>query len=350
MIKRFNESNSISEENINILQEIIEDIWSLYPNKRDFIPDIKHGNILLRSHVTLKPGNMLSISDTMSSFIGQNSDIFGFAIRTTYIDRLPRAIELFKRRTGIQLSYHANDERMVILADPKVIDFANGILEFENGLEEIPYILPPKYMSSVDISVEPNELEIQIDFVAFNRKSRVKGCYLDIKLSRGIMIGDDIPMGNVVKYEVKVGSLWNFQEGRDDPEVWQFARVHKGDTFQIEVDLNSIDESIEELSNMIEKNILSEIGLPDVKFKSKIEEQLNNLEKYNIYPYFEYSNSDLINVEFEWRGDHYQFYLSIDGGNIFINQDEKVIDVVSVEDISESIYLNLMDNKFKISK
>lgn len=62
-------------------------------------------------------------------------------------------------------------------------------------------------------------------------------------------------------------------------------------------------------------------------------------------------------MNLNWRGDEYQFYLLINKlgdqnleGLISIKQDDKWIDKASTEDLAETIYLNLVDGKLKISQ
>lgn len=369
--KKFNESiskGSLTEEHRVILQDIIEDIWSIETENqrsdrpfRQSFPDIIRGNIALRTSVTFNPGNIASIIDYKLSpgSLVNKSDVYGFSIRINERSKewLKRALDLFTRQTGIKLETHTNDERQTIIAEPHVIRFINNVLNFENSLEEIPYMLPAKYSEEVEIRVESWELEMQIEFPVKNRSSLIMGCYLDMKLSRGVIIGGDLPLSDSVKYNLEIGSLRNFEEKRDDQSIWQFAKIHKGEEYQFEFDITDTEGSCEEIIKYIDDNILSKIELPRTKFRSEIESQLSSLKRWAIKSEFEYMKIDVIEVELTWKGNQYQFYLYLDKlgdtyleGLISIKQGEKWIDKSSVEDLSETIYLALVDGKLKITE
>ena len=364
--KKFNESisnsSSLTEDHRLILQDIIEDVWTMQfdveaentidrPFRQRSAPEVRMGNIALRSSITLSPGHIASIVDYRLSpgTLVNKSNVYGFSIRTTdrYDSLLKRALDLFKRQTGIQLDTHVNDERQTIIAEPNVIKFINNVLNFENDWENLPYMLPGKYQEEVEIMVEPWDLEMQLEFTAKNRNSQIVGCYIDIKLTRGVVIGGDLPLNDIVKYDLKIGSLCNFEEKRDTQSVWQFAKSHKDDEYQFEFDVVDEEGSTNELLQFFEKSILSQIELPGVKLRSEIESQLNKLKQWSIKSEFEYIKTNLIEVFLNWKGEQYQFYLNIED-KVSIKQEESLVDKSSVEDLAETIYLCLIEGRLKI--
>lgn len=368
--KKFNESVSepvvLTEEHRVILEDIIEDVWtmeieSMDSLRRPSIPDITRSNICLRSSVKYEPGEIAALVDYRLSpdTMVNKSNIYGFSIRTweKHKHLLKRCLDLFKRQTGIELSTYTNGERQTIIADPKVIKFIENILQFEYSWEELEYILPQKYNEDVEIQADSCDLEIQLHFPAKNRQSTIVGCYLDMKLSRGLVIGGDLPLDDNVKYELKIGTVWNFEEKRDSQDIWRFGKIHKGEEYEFEFDVSDPDSANEELIKFIQENILSKIELSGVRLKSKLESQLNKLRQWSIKPSFEYLKNDLLEIELVWKGDQYQFHLHLNKlgnqsleGLISIKQGDNWIDKSSIEELAETIYLNLVDGKLKITQ
>lgn len=372
--KQFNESNSnsisLTENHRVILQDIIEDLWTMdfesqqrgdRPFRHVDAPEVKRGNIALRSSMTLSPGNIPALVDYRLSpdSLVNKSEIYGFSIRISNRTEklLGRALDLFKRQTGIELETYTNDERQTIMADPKVIRFITNVINFESNWDELSYMLPDIYNEDIYFDVDACELEISIQFPAKVRQSNVVGCYLDTKLSRGVIIGGDLPLDDWVKYDLKIGSLWNFEEKRDNQSIWRIAKVLKGDEHQFEFDITDLDESNKELLKFYQDNILSKIESGKIKLKSEIESQLKKLKQWSIKAQFEYVEIGIIEVIFNWKGEEYQFYLYLNKlgdqnleGLISIKQGDKWIDKSSIEDLSETIYLNLVEGKLKISQ
>ena len=371
--KQFNESKSnlvtLTEEHRVILQDILEDLWVMdhestrnidRPFRPISSPEVKRGNIAIRSSVDLSPGNIPSIVDyrLAPSAMINKSEIYGFSFRVSKSESLvKRALELFKRQTGINLSTFTNDERQTIIAEPVIIKFIESVLNFESNWEELSYLLPQRYQEDVYSDVDSCELEIGVHFPVKNRQANVVGCYLDTKLSRGVIIGGDLPISDKVKYELKIGSLWNFEEKRDEKSIREISNAIKGSEHQFEFYIDDVDSSNEELLEFYELKILSKIETPTIKLKTEIESQLDQLKKYSIKSEFEYLEYDTIEMNLNWRGDEYQFYLLINKlgdqnleGLISIKQDDKWIDKTSTEDLAETIYLNLVDGKLKISQ
>lgn len=369
--KKFNESNSnsssLTEEHLEILQEIIEDLWTMefeslpespFKNRIKEPPKLKFGNICLRTSDTYSPGTIATLVDMQKNSLPK-SNIFGFSIRKSKIldDKiLKRALSLFEHQTKISLSDYTNDERQTIIAEKKVIEFINKVIDFECNLPEAYYMLPNKYQQEVEILIDDVDLQVEISFLPKHYKSRIIGCYLDCRLSRGVVIGGDLLINDEVEYKFKIGNLWNFQEERDPISIKQFAEKNKGKEYQFKFDVYYHDESYEELSDFFQNEILSKIELPSISFKNQVESELNKLKQWSIKSQFEYQNDEIIEVNLDWKGDEYQFYLYLnkmyeqDSKNLIsIKQADNWIDKSSIEDLAETIYLLLTDGKLKIS-
>ena len=368
--KQFNESNTqtvlLTEEHRLIMQDILDDIWALEVEIIDHgrfgspkVPDVSRSNICLRSSVKYIPGEIVSLVDyTLApELIESKSSIYGFSIRIweKHKHLLKRCLEVFKRQTGIELSTYTNDERQTIIAETEVIKFIKNILDFEISWEELDYMLPEKYRKDVFIEAESSELQIQIHFPNKDSNNSFVGCYLELNLSRGLVIGTDLPIDDNVKYKLTIGRLWNFQEKRDNPEILKFYESLKDKEYTFEFDVGDPDYSNEEIISFINDKILSQIELEDAKFKSQIEYQLKSLEQWFINTEIEYIKNDLIQVELTWKKNQYTFYLYLNKLGeqdldkiISIKQGDKWLDKSSVEDLAETIYLALIENKLKV--
>lgn len=366
-------SEAKAKENAKILEELLEDLITMHRDELNLDPrrfnstdsyEVEWGNLVLRRVSTLQPGETLSILKMTYTWRDQvpESEIFAFGIRyyKRYDSIYKRAIELFRRQTGIELLTYINDERQMILAEPEVIKFVTKLLNFEFALEELEYRLPWQYTKSVELISGDEPTDIEISFPTKDNSLSLKGCYLDTTLKRGVVVGGDLPIDTKVKYTFKIKGLWNHMQERDNPSIKELGNKLKDYEKEFEFFLDDTDESQEELIKFIDKEILSKIETPETILFKKVKKELQKLKQYQIrveIGEINISEKEHIELNLNWKGNQYTIYLLLNQlgqhrleGIITISQFDTAIEKSTPEDLAETIYLCLLDGKLKISQ
>lgn len=362
-------SNEVSLEDYeSTLNDIFNDLYEieyeeLHPERRRPTPnvDVRYGYIILRTPTTLQPGQIIEVrpEDRWPKLEFENSENveWGFSIKigqSKIIDKVKyRALDLFRRQTGVTLGTTISDEGYLIMADPKTITFIESILEFEDYLTDIALNINPKYYGSISIDAS-DPLEISINF---NEGK------LNLNIERGVVLGNsnttdgrssatnqNIPVGRDVKY--RVSSINGAYE--KDSLFEEFYNKVRNLKINFDIDVYSDpSENVKLVYDILEKNIILLYQNEDIELREKVEDELDNLKSYHAsleYEYIYINNIDTIEVDLDWKEGNYQFNIIIDKPIISIEQFGKLLVKVNVEDLSESIYLLLMDGKLKITQ
>lgn len=357
-------SNKFSiEEQQEILKDIINDLYEMETSddvrRRPHTDiDVLYGYIILRSPMTLEPGQTVEVRPTNKwpsiEFEDVDKAQFGFSIRigrSIVIQKIKsRALEIFKRQTGISLSTMESDEGYLIMADSKVISFIESILLFEEYLSDIELYMSPKYQDLISIDAS-DPLKISIKF---------EEDVIKLNIERGFVLGDsnttngieratneNISVGGDVKY--KISSISGSYKSGPFSEFYDKVRNLKI-TFDIDIH-DSPDNNVKLVYDVIEKNIISLYKNEIIELREKVEDELDNLKSYHISSEYTYSSDvNIIEVDLDWKEENYQFNVIVTSPNVNIQQFGKTVSTVDIESLSESIYLLLMDGKLKISQ
>jgi len=366
-------SNKFSiEEQQEILKDIINDLYEMETSddvrRRPHTDiDVLYGYIILRSPMTLEPGQTVEVRPTNKwpsiEFEDVDKAQFGFSIRigrSLVIQKIKsRALEIFKRQTGISLSTMESDEGYLIMADSKVISFIESILLFEEYLSDIELYMSPKYQDLISIDAsDPLKISIKFEIMVTAGLS-IEGT-IKLNIERGFVLGDsntingieratneNIPVGGDVKYRIS-----SISGSYKDGTFGEFYDKIKNLKFTFDIDVyDNPDNNVKLFYDVIEKNIISLYRNEVIELREKIEDELDNLSKYHISSEYTYSSDvNIIEVDLDWKEENYQFNVVVTSPNVIIQQFGKTISTVDIESLSESIYLLLMDGKLKITQ
>ena len=336
---------------------------------------LTYGYVTLRGSQTISPGQFIDVRSSDSNPQIHLSDPekaeYGFSMkmggnRYDAIKRIKsRALDLFERQTGVALEAMETSHHLII-SYPKTIGFIKELQSFEDSIYDIAVNLDRRYYGSVSIDVA-DPFKIIINF-----SGGINGGTggLKIFLSRGFVLGnsifpnlksssqyesDNLPVGEYVEYELQYISLLPNSTKNQWNSFKSFYDMVKD--LRVKFKINIYDDpskNVKILYDVIENNILSLYVNDVIKLRETIESELSNLSSYQIGATHEYLTDNKIEVDLEWRENNYHFILIIGSlsnlDTIMINQFGRIIGDSDPSDLSENIYLFLVDDIIKPTK